>query len=194
MKTLLHNAVPVIKLELLQSRCLMTHWKRLHFLLSETVAASNRMWGSRQFSLTVKPSGVEQWLKTQHLTLTTKLCSGERYNTVAPKFYSESQNLSSMQQLCSCLYGSNMNALVKTQNIESNVTSCTNPYCIHIQYKDSSEQTPRPYKWKVTSVHLNSVTFTRSGAIHVTHFRTKILRWSLRMAHGAETRWAVKVF
>lgn len=42
-KTLLHNAVPVTKLELLQSRCLMTHWKHHHFLLSETVAASNRM-------------------------------------------------------------------------------------------------------------------------------------------------------
>jgi hypothetical protein len=27
-----------------------------------------------------------------------------------------------MQQLCSCLYESNMNAFVKTQNIESNVT------------------------------------------------------------------------
>ena len=56
MKALLHNAVPVTKLGLLQSRCLMTHWKHLHFLLSETVAASNRKWGSRQLSLTVKPT------------------------------------------------------------------------------------------------------------------------------------------
>jgi hypothetical protein len=32
------------------------------------------------------------------------------------------QNLSSMQQLCSCLYGSNMNTLVRKYKIESNVT------------------------------------------------------------------------
>jgi hypothetical protein len=53
-KTLLHNAVPVTELGLLQSPCLMTYWKHYHFLLRKTVAASNRMWGSRQFSLTVK--------------------------------------------------------------------------------------------------------------------------------------------